>query len=187
MATIIDFKTVKIDPLREDESNWVTYSAELKNALQARMLVRHALGTARKLAEIVYDPSLKVYMRKGSQVALSDEEADKLLAAEDEYDAKEARVKEIIRMTVSKSLWAAIASGTAVEIYTWLQNRHTNKPTAMIEAVHKQIMAVRHISGAAPHDTIAELVCFKDRLISMGETVRDDVFVSRIRTSFPDY
>ncbi|KAI0027660.1 hypothetical protein K488DRAFT_60730, partial [Vararia minispora EC-137] len=100
MATTIDFKTVKIDPLHEDESNWVTYSAELKNTLQACMLVRHALGSARKLEEIVYDPSLKAYTRKGSQVALSDEEADKLMATEDEYNAKEARVKEIIRTTV---------------------------------------------------------------------------------------
>ncbi|KAI0026991.1 hypothetical protein K488DRAFT_63417, partial [Vararia minispora EC-137] len=96
----IDFKTVKIDPLHEDKSNWVTYSAELNNALQARMLVRHVLGTARKPKEIIHNASTRSYTLKGSTTALTDEEADKHLAAKDEYDAKEAQVKEIIRTTV---------------------------------------------------------------------------------------
>ena len=93
--------------LRDDSSNWATYSERILNYLTSKGYRRHVQGTARKPENIVESKDGKFYLGN-SKEAMSDEQLEKHDNSLDLYDQTQVAVREIIYRTVDKTTFLQI-------------------------------------------------------------------------------
>jgi hypothetical protein len=102
MATTSSNIKVTLPKLQEDGSNWVMYKERIQNHLTSKGLLRHLTGTARRPIE-TEEKNGKVY-KKGNTTAMTDDEFETYLNSIDTYAQKEARVREVLYDTLTKTV-----------------------------------------------------------------------------------
>ncbi|KAF8805315.1 hypothetical protein BYT27DRAFT_7104775, partial [Phlegmacium glaucopus] len=92
--------------LRNDSSNWATYSERILNYLTSKGFRRHVQGTARKPEQLIErNGSL---FKPGSIAPLNDEELEKHEEILDTYDQMQAAVREVIYRTIDKTTFLQV-------------------------------------------------------------------------------
>ncbi|KAJ7161531.1 hypothetical protein C8R46DRAFT_904606 [Mycena filopes] len=101
--------------LQDDSSNWVHYSEIMTTHAKSKGLHRHLAGTARPPADITQDVTGDWFLA-GSIYPLTDDEVEAHQKKEDDYEMKEAKLRDLIYQTVSTTRFSQIKDqGTAHE------------------------------------------------------------------------
>ncbi|KIL66131.1 hypothetical protein M378DRAFT_58712, partial [Amanita muscaria Koide BX008] len=115
-------KFIRLQKLKDDGTNWVTYRERVMNTLTHKGLHRHVTGTVRKPDTIIEDKG-KFYKAgdKAKTKELTEAEIEANEKAMDEYVQKEASVREVIYETISQSMFLQIKNEpTAAKVYSKL-------------------------------------------------------------------
>ncbi|KAF8804226.1 hypothetical protein BYT27DRAFT_7039524, partial [Phlegmacium glaucopus] len=95
-----------IPKLQPNGSNWTTYAERVMNYLTSKGLKRHVTGTARKPIELVARAG--AYYRPSSLIPLSDDEIQKHETEQDEYEQRQAAVREVIYRSIDSSTFIQV-------------------------------------------------------------------------------
>ncbi|KAJ7861093.1 hypothetical protein B0H14DRAFT_2225140, partial [Mycena olivaceomarginata] len=101
-------KFTKLPKLKDDGSNWGTYKDLVWNALIAKGLRRHVVGTARAPPEL--ESRDGEFFLPPRLAPLSEAELEEHENKLDEYLQKQAQVRQVIYETVSESTFMRIKS-----------------------------------------------------------------------------
>ncbi|KAJ7318789.1 hypothetical protein DFH08DRAFT_714517, partial [Mycena albidolilacea] len=101
-------KITKLPKLKDDGSNWGTYKDLIMNALIAKGLRRHVVGTARAPPDLTERDG--EFFLPNRLAPLSDTELEEREDKLDEYLQKQAQVRQIIYETVSEATFMRIKS-----------------------------------------------------------------------------
>jgi hypothetical protein len=119
MSATDAIKLLKLPKLKDDGSNWITYRERIMNTLTHKGLKRHVSGTARKPTEIEIK-SNKVY-RKGGTIELTSTQIEEIEKEVDNFEQKEASVREVIYETIGQSLFLQVKNeASAAEVWSKL-------------------------------------------------------------------
>ncbi|KAF8805794.1 hypothetical protein BYT27DRAFT_7103701 [Phlegmacium glaucopus] len=91
-----------IPKLQPNGSNWTTYAERVLNYLTSKGLKRHVTGTARKPIDLIARAG--AYYRPSSLIPLTDDEIQRHEAEQDEYEQRQAAVREVIYRTIDNSM-----------------------------------------------------------------------------------
>src|SRR6266550_5501727 len=140
MSTSDTFKFIKLEKLKDDGTNWVTYRERVTNTMTHKGLRRHFLGTKWKPGTCI-ELDGKFYriedIKKKDRVALTDKEAEDMEEALDEYERKEASVREVIYETISQSMFLQIKNEpTASKLWSKLLKLGVAMPSQQRRTLH---------------------------------------------------
>ena len=180
-----------VPKLRDDRSNWSDYEPRLQNAMGAKGLWRHMLGTA--TAPVLYILNNGVPM-------LADR---KTPATEDQIEAKESKIIEfekweylaqhILMSTTSMCLGSKIkALKTAEAMWKAVKEDATSKSTLYILDAEDQLTTIKLADNDDPKTHLSELkqhfqtmLHHHDNLMKIGMTMSDNHFNIIIMSSLP--
>lgn len=125
-----------VPKLADDGSNWVVYKTRTLAAIGARKLTRHLEGRARKPLELVYHDDKSVTI-KGVSTTLTDDQVEEHEDKLDEYQQKEAAVKNQIYGTISDQMLIRVRTLKRLERCgrRWL--RHTRVGASCTLSTHE--------------------------------------------------
>jgi NTP pyrophosphatase (non-canonical NTP hydrolase) len=184
MSTADALKLIKLPKLKDDGSNWITYRERIINTLTHKGLKRHVLGTARVPDEIEIRSS-KSY-KKGGIIELTEEQLDAIEKYTDEYEQREASVREVIYETISQSLFLQIKNEpTSARVWTKLISIMEKKGnlTQVSTLTKMQTMICLEDDDVRAH--LASMTELKEQLDGMGAPVSDQSFAAMIRKLLP--
>ncbi|KAF8125390.1 hypothetical protein K438DRAFT_1648671, partial [Mycena galopus ATCC 62051] len=119
-------KVTRLPKLKDDGSNWGNYKEMVFNAITAKSLRRHGLGTAKAPAELILRDG--EYFLPNRIAPLSNDELEAHETKYDEYLQKQAQVRQIIYETVSEATFMRIKSrATAALMLSELISIYENK------------------------------------------------------------
>jgi len=191
---ISDIATTKrnvltIPKLRVDSSNWATYSDRLVNYLTSKSLKRHLLGTARKPVQVITRGG--AFYKQGTLAPLTDEELEKHEDEQDDYDQKQASVREVIYQTIDNSTYLQVKNERdAASMWKKVALIHSDKGTMYETSLLTQLQNAHYVEGESMQEHLASMVEIKEHLADMNSQISDESFVAYIRTSLslvPNY
>jgi hypothetical protein len=152
------------------------------NYITSKGLKRHLLGTARKPAELTeLDGD---YYKQGSSAPLGDEEFEIHEKSQDEYEQKEASVREVIYRTIDSSTFIQVKNAKdAAAVWRKVTSIHANKGSLFETNLLTQLQMTRFTEGDSMRDHLSKMVEIRERLAELGCRITDDSFVSNIRMS----
>jgi hypothetical protein len=186
-----DSTILAVPKLRDDGSNWSDYYPRIQNAMGAKGLWRHVLGTA--TAPVPYVVS------QGKPI-LSD---GKTPATEDQIEAKESKIIEfekreylsrhILLSTTSTRLGAKIKDlSTAEAMWKVVTDDATQKSTLYLLDAEDQLTSMKLADDEDPKTHLSELkqhfslmLQRRDNLIKIGSTMSESRFNIVIMSSLP--
>src|SRR5271168_2077514 len=191
-STNSDSTLLAVPKLRDDGSNWSDYYPRIENAMGAKGLWRHVLGTA--IAPVPY------VIRKGAPM-LAD---GTMLATEDQVEAKESRIvelkkreylaKHILLSTTSTRLGSKLKDlPTAESMWKVVKDDATSKSTLYLLDTEDQLSSMKlsdnedsktHLSELKYHFQLMQTR--SDNLIKIGSTLSESRFNIIIMSSLPD-
>ncbi|KAJ6615137.1 hypothetical protein B0H10DRAFT_1761016, partial [Mycena sp. CBHHK59/15] len=119
-------KITKLPKLKDDGSNWGNYKDLIMNAIVAKGLRRHAIGTAKPPPDLISRDG--DYFLPNRMAPLSDTELEEHEDKLDEYLQKQAQVRQIIYETVSEATFMRIKTQpTAQRMLVQLVSIYENK------------------------------------------------------------
>ncbi|KAF8797796.1 hypothetical protein BYT27DRAFT_7218939 [Phlegmacium glaucopus] len=119
-----------IPKLQSNGSNWTTYAERVMNYLTSKGLRRHVTGTVRKPIQLV--ERVGEHYFPGLLAPLNEEELEKHEVEQDEYDQKQASVREIIYRTIDNSTFIQVKNEIdAVAVWKKIASIHTDKGTIL--------------------------------------------------------
>jgi hypothetical protein len=184
MSTADALKLIKLPKLKDNGSNWITYRERIINTLTHKGLKQHVLGTTRVPDEIEIRSS-KSY-KKGGIIELTEEQLDAIEKYTDEYEQREASVREVIYETISQSLFLQIKNEpTSARVWTKLISIMEKKGdlTQVSTLTKMQTMICLEDDDVRAH--LASMTELKEQLDGMGAPVSDQSFAAMIRKSLP--
>ena len=175
-------QALNIPKLQSDGSNWTTYAERVLNYLTSKGLKRHVTGTARKPIEL--SERSGSYYKPNSLSPLTDEEMEKHEAENDEYEQKQASVREVIYRTIDSSTFIQIKNEKdAAAVWKKMASIHSDKGSMYETNLLTQLQTTRYIEGESMRDHLAKMTEIKERLAEISCQISDESFVAYIRTS----
>ena len=191
-STNPDSTLLAVPKLCDDGSNWSDYYPRIQNAMGAKGLWRHVLGTA--IAPVPY------IITEGIPV-LAD---GKTLATEDQIEAKESKIVEfekreyfarhILLSTTSTRLGAKIKDLSTVEaMWKVVKDDTTSKSTLYLLDAEDQLSSMKladnndlrtHLSELKQHFWVMQNC--RENLIKIGSTMSEQRFNIIIMSSLPE-
>ncbi|ETW75329.1 hypothetical protein HETIRDRAFT_220959, partial [Heterobasidion irregulare TC 32-1] len=168
-----------VPKLSEDLSNWPIYKDRVQTAIESKTgLSRHLAGTARQPRE----PELPAEDAKDDVL----EKYDKAIEKVDEYNQREAAIKQQIYSTIPDSILNRIkGETTAKEVWTALCDL-AEKRGKMVEIdIRRRIHDSRCQEGGDVRAHLDTLIALQNELIGMDAALGDDDFVAVILSSLP--
>ncbi|KAJ7604366.1 hypothetical protein DFH06DRAFT_1021182, partial [Mycena polygramma] len=111
--------------LKDDASNWISYSEIVPTHSKGKGLHRHFAGTARKPADLVQDNVGDWYI-DGETTPLTEEELEAHEKKQDDYEMKESKLRDIIYQTVSPTRFTQIKDEPTAH-KMWLKLKELNE------------------------------------------------------------
>ena len=122
----LNIKVTSLPKLAADGSNWITYQDHIVNAIKAKGLHRHLLGTVCKPEEL--EEWTRKFYKPEIMLPLTDDKLEAHKNLIDTYEQKEVMLCEIIYETINRSTFIQIkGKPTAANIWKKLQSIHTDK------------------------------------------------------------
>jgi hypothetical protein len=175
-------QSLTIPKLKPDGSNWTTYSERVMNYLVSKGLKRHVLGTARRPVELVERGGS--YYKQNSIAPLNDDELEKHETEQDEYEQKQASVREVIYRTIDNSTFLQVKNEKdAAAVWKKVVSIHADKGSMYETNLLTQLQNTRYVEGESMREHLAKMTEIKERLAEMNCQISDESFVSYIRTS----
>lgn len=180
----------KIPQLADDATNWVTYSTRLSNYVASKPgSKKHLDGRAHKplTLKVVRDTNgkLQVVLDDGTTVATQADidNREKLI---DEWDTREAAVKQIIFSSISdRRLMDIQELDTAHEMWTRLCQIHQDKPDLSAVAKRTQLNNMRCAEGEDIHAHLSAMQKLRLELAGMKHPVNETDYMSMLQQSMP--
>src|SRR6266850_5187943 len=184
MSATSTIKLIKLMKLADDGTNWITYRERVLNMLTHKGLCRHIMGTAQKPEE-VEEQDGKFY-KKGSLNALTDTELEALEKSMDEYEQKQASVREIIYKTISQSMFLQIKNEpTAAKVWAKVVSIMEDKGDLIQVSVLMKLQTMICLEDEDVRAHLAKMTELKEQLEGMGAPVSNQSFAAMIRKSLP--
>ena len=182
MSSTSNNQSLSLPKLKDDSSNWATYSERILNYLTSKGFRRHVQGTARK-PEVLIERNGSFY-KSGSLAPLTDEELEKHEEMVDTYDQSQASVREVIYRTIDKTTFLQVKNELdAASMWRKVVSIHADKGTLYETNLLTQLQNIRYIEKESMRDHIAKMTELRERLAEMNAPVSDESFVSYLRTS----
>src|SRR5271155_2448895 len=187
-----DSTLLAVPKLRDDGSNWSDYHPRIQNAMGAKGLWRHVLGTA--TAPVPYVVTEGIPMLSNGKTP----------ATEDQIDAKESRIvdfekreylsKHILLSTTSTRLGAKIKDlSTAEAMWKVVTEDATSKSTLYILDAEDQLSSMKLADNEDPKTHLTELKQHlqlmqqrRENLTKIGSTISETRFNIIIMSSLPE-
>jgi hypothetical protein len=184
MSATDAIKLLKLPKLKDDGSNWITYRERITNTLTHKGLKRHVLGTARTPTEIEIK-SNKVY-KKGGTKELTSTEIEAIEKAFDEFEQKEASVREVIYETIGQSLFLQVKNeASAAKVWTKLVSIMEKKGDLIQVSLLAKMQNKICLEDDDVRAHLATMSELKEQLEGMGAPMSDQSFAAMIRKSLP--
>ena len=184
MSATDAIKLLKLPKLKNDGSNWITYRERIMNTLTHKGLKRHVLGTARKPTEIEIK-SDKVY-KKGNTMELTSTQIKEIEKEVDQFEQKEASVREVIYETIGQSLFLQVKNEpTAAKVWSKLVSIMEKKGDLIQVSVLAKMQTMICLENDDVRAHLATMSELKEQLEGMGAPMSDQSFAAMIRKSFP--
>jgi uncharacterized protein YutE (UPF0331/DUF86 family) len=175
-------QTLTIPKLQAEGLNWSVYIERVMNYLTSKGLKRHVLGTAHRPVEIV--ERIRDYYNPAALSPLNDDKLEKHEKEQDEYEQKQASVREVIYRTINKSMFIQVKNEMdAAAILKKVILIHVDKGSMFETNLLTQLQNSHYVEGDAMQEHLAKMVEIKERLVKMGCSLSDKLFVSYIRIS----
>ncbi|KAJ7167946.1 hypothetical protein C8R46DRAFT_819447, partial [Mycena filopes] len=166
--------------LQDDSSNWVHYSEIMTTHAKAKGLHRHLGGTARAPADITQDVTGDWYL-PGSITPLTDDEVEAHQKKEDDYEMKEAKLRDLIYQTVSTTRFSQIKDQkTAHEVWNKLVELNENRGDMVQLNTLTRLQQMRCGDDDDLQKHLADMSELKDILAKMGNPLSDMQFTAYI-------
>ena len=187
MSTNDTFKFIRLEKLKDDGTNWVTYRERVTNTMTHKGLRRHFMGTMRKPATMTEKKTGEFYKTGDqSQKPLSDTEVEAMEKATDEYQQKEASVREVIYETISQSMFLQIKNEpTAAKVWSKLVSIMQEKGDLIQVSILTKLQTMICLEDNDIRAHLAKMNELKEQLEGMGAPVSDPSFAAMIRKSLP--
>ena len=154
------------------------------NTLTHKGLKRHVLGTARKPTEIEIK-SDKVY-KKGNTMELTSTQIEEIEKEVDQFEQKEASVREVIYETIGQSLFLQVKNEpTAAKVWSKLVSIMEKKGDLIQVSVLAKMQTMICLENDDVRAHLATMSELKEQLEGMGAPMSDQSFAAMIRKSFP--
>ncbi|PBK59629.1 hypothetical protein ARMSODRAFT_899028 [Armillaria solidipes] len=184
MNTTSTVKLLNLPWLKDDGSNWILYKERIPNAATSKGLKRHLTGTAKKPAKLTENNG--DYYKPGELTPLSDDELKKHLKLQDEYDQKEALMREIFYETVSNSTFMQIKNQpSAAHVWGALVAIFETKGDLVQQDLISQLQNARCPEDSDIRAHLANMQRMGEELARMGTVITDQSFCTYIRQSLP--
>jgi hypothetical protein len=180
------FKFIRLEKLKDDGTNWVTYRERVTNTMTHKGLRRHFMGTMRKPGTMTEkDGDFYKTGDKGQKV-LSEMEIEAMEKAMDEYEQKEASVREVIYETISQSMFLQIKNEpTAAKVWSKLMSIMQEKGDLIQVSILTKLQTTICLDDDDVRAHLAKMQELKEQLEGMGAPVSDPSFAAMIRKSLP--
>ena len=184
MSATDAIKLLKLPKLQDDGSNWITYRERIINTLTHKGLKRHVLGTARIPTETEIK-SDKVY-KKGGVIELTSTQIEEIEKETDDFEQKEASVREVIYETIGQSLFLQIKNETsAAKVWTKLVSIMEKKGDLIQVSILAKMQNKLCLEDDDVRAHLATMSELKEQLEGMGAPMSDQSFAAIIRKSLP--
>ena len=175
-------KVTSLPKLTADGSNWTTYQDRVTNAIKAKGLRRHLSGTARKPEDLKERNGN--FFKPRTESPLTDDQLEAHEKEIDDYEQKEATLREIIYGTIDRSTFVQIkGETTAAGIWKKLQSIHADKGSMFETDLITQLQTIRFSDGDSMRTHLTKMTELHDRLAEIGAPITDASFNSYIRSS----
>jgi gag-polypeptide of LTR copia-type len=184
MSTSDTFKFIKLEKLKDDGTNWVTYQECVTITMTHKGLRQHFLGTKRKPGTFI-ELDRKFYktedIKKKDRVTLTDKEVEDMEEALDEYEQKEALVREVIYETISQSMFLQIKNEpTASKLWSKLVSIMQEKGDLIQVSILTKLQTMICLADDDVRAHLGKMKELKEQLEGMGAPVSDPSFVAMI-------
>ena len=184
MSATDTLKLLKLPKLKDDGTNWITYRERIINTLTHKGLKRHVTGTARKPAEVEFKDN-KAY-EKGTTSELTPTMLTTLEKEQDEYEQKQASVREVIYETIGQSLFLQVKNeDTAAKVWDKLVLIMEKKGDLIQVSVLSKLQTMVCLEDDDVRAHLANMSELKEQLEGMGAPISDTSFAAMIRKSLP--
>ena len=184
MSATDTLKLLKLPKLKDDGTNWITYRERIINTLTHKGLKRHVNGTARKPAEVEFKDD-KAY-KKGTASELTPTMLTALEKEQDEYEQKEASVREVIYETIGQSLFLQVKNEeTAAKVWDKLVSIMEKKGDLIQVSIFSKLQTMVCLEDDDVRAHLANMSELKEQLEGMGAPISDPSFATMIRKSLP--
>jgi hypothetical protein len=115
---------------------------------------------------------------------LTEEEIEKHESGQDEYEQKQASVREVIYRTVDNTTFIQIKNEKdAAAVWKKLASIHADKGSMYETNLLTQLQTTRYVEGDNMREHLAKMTEIKERLAEINCQISDESFVAYIRTS----
>ena len=188
-STSLTNQASAIPKLSADGSNWSSYSEHVMNYLTSKGLKRHLLGTARKPVDLIERDG--GYFAPGHLGPLGDAEFEKHEEEQDEYEQKQASVREILYRTIDHLTFIQVKNEpNAKAVWNKIISIHANKGKMYKTNLLTQLQNSRFVEGENMREHLMKLTEIREKLSEIGCPISEESYIAYIRTSLslaPNY
>ena len=191
-STNPDSTLLAVPKLRDDGSNWSDYNPRIQNAMGAKGLWRHVLGTA--TAPVPYVVSKGTPMLADGKTPATEDQIEAKESKIDEFEKREYFAKHILLSTTSTRLGAKIKDQkTAEAMWKLIVDDATTKSTLYLLDAEDQLSSMKLADDDDPKTHLSELKLHfqtmqhrRENLIKIGSTMSEQRFNIIIMSSLPE-
>ena len=144
MSLTSNNQSLSLPKLKDDSSNWATYSETILNYLTLKGFCRHVQGTARK-PEVLIERNRSFY-KSGSLAPLTNEELEKHEEMVDTYNQSQASVRVVFYRTIDKTTFLQVKNELdAASMWRKVVSIHPDKGTLYETNLLTQLQNIRYI------------------------------------------
>ena len=191
-STNSDSTLLAVPKLRDDGSNWSDYYPRIQNAMGAKGLWRHVLGTA--TAPVPYVVTEGIPMLSNGKTPATEDQIEAKESKIIEFEKREYLARHILLSTTSTRLGAKIKDlSTAEAMWKAVENDATSKSTLYLLDAEDQLTSMKLADDEDPKTHLSELkqhfqlmLQRRDNLIKIGSTMSETRFNIIIMSSLPE-
>src|SRR5271168_785894 len=191
-STNSDSTLLAVPKLRDDGSNWSDYYPRIENAMGAKGLWRHVLGTA--IAPVPYVVSEGKPMLPDGKTPATEDQVEAKESRIIEFEKREYLAKHILLSTTSRRLGSKLKDlPTADSMWKVVNDDATSKSTLYLLDAEDQLSSMKLSDNEDSKTHLTELKYHfqllqtrRDNLIKIGSTLSESRFNIIIMSSLPD-
>src|SRR5271155_1972863 len=191
-STNSDSTLLAVPKLRDDGSNWSDYYPRIENAMGAKGLWRHVLGTA--IAPVPYVVSEGKPMLPDGKTPATEDQVEAKESRIVEFEKREYLAKHILLSTTSTRLGSKLKDlPTAESMWKVVNDDATSKSTLYLLDAEDQLSSMKLSDNEDSKTHLTELKYHyqlmqtrRDNLIKIGSTLSEARFNIIIMSSLPD-
>src|SRR5271155_4088072 len=191
-STNSDSTLLAVPKLRDDGSNWSDYHPRIQNAMGAKGLWRHVLGTA--TAPVPYVVTEGIPMLSNGKTPATEDQIEAKESKIIEFEKKEYFARHILLSTTSTCLGARVKDlKTAEAMWKVIMDDATSKSTLYLLDVEDQLSSMKLPDNDNPKTHLSKLKLHfqtmqhrRENLIKIGSSMSEQRFNIIIMSSLPD-